>query len=266
MDREKGNEMKKYLLAAASLAALVSFGSVAQDIRMGTEGGYLPWNYVDSSGALQGYDIDVINEVEKRTDLNVSWEIIDFDALIPNLLAGRFDAVMSGMTANDERRQSIDFTTPYAEVPNVFASKENFGEVVNLEDLKNALKGKTVGALASTTHATYIETELGNDVELRTYRTSNEVYNDLEAGRIDAAFAEETAINEYLAEHPDAFIIFGPKLTGADSKLFGDGMGIGVSKENAALTQKFNEALESMRQDGTLSELAIKHFGFDASK
>lgn len=258
--------MKKYFLAAASLAALVSFGSVAQDIRMGTEGGYQPWNYVDSSGQLQGYDIDVMKEVQNRTDLNVQWEIMDFDALIPNLLAGRFDAVMSGMTANDERRQSIDFTTPYAEIPNVFAAKTDLGEITDLASLKTALKGKTVGALASTTHATFLETEMGGDVELRTYRTSNEVYNDLEAGRIDAAFAEETAINIYLAEHPDAFVVFGPKLTGADSKLFGDGMGIGVSKENPELTQKINEALESMRQDGTLSELAKQHFGFDASK
>ncbi|MFV0431610.1 MAG: transporter substrate-binding domain-containing protein [Alphaproteobacteria bacterium] len=256
--------MKKHLLVA--VAAILAWNASAQDIRMGTEGGYLPWNYVDSSGKLQGYDIDVIKEVENRTDLRVEWEILDFDALIPNLMAGRLNAVMSGMTANDERRQSIDFTTPYAEIPNVFAAKENFGELKDIAALKAALKGKTVGVLASTTHATFVETEFGDGVELRTYRTSSEVYSDLDTGRIDAAFAEETAIQIYLEEHPNAFKIFGPKLTGADNKLFGDGMAIGVRKDNQELTQKFNEALESMRKDGTLSKLAIKHFGFDASK
>ncbi len=248
-------------------ACLYGFVAYSQEIRMGTEGGYRPWNYMAADGQLKGYDIDVMTEIEKRSGLSVTWEIMDFDALIPNLLAGRFDAVMSGMTANDERRLSIDFTTPYAEIPNVFATKhKDVKTIETLSELKGFLKGKTIGVLASTTHASFIDDHFGDDVELRSYRVSTEVYNDLNADRIDVAFAEETAINLYLQDHPNAFHTFGPKITGQDDKVFGNGMAIGVSKANTALTQKFNAALESMRKDGTLSELAQKHFGFDASK
>ncbi len=259
--------MEKKFVFSALAAGLFSFCALAQDIRMGTEGGYRPWNYTGADGQLKGYDIDVMAEIEKRTDLKVTWEIMDFDALIPNLLAGRFDAVMSGMTANDNRRLAIDFTTPYAEIPNVFASKdEEARNIKTLSELKAFLKGKTVGVLAATTHASFLEDNFGDDMELRSYRVSTEVYNDLNADRIDVAFAEETAINLYLKEYPNAFFTFGPAITGKDDKVFGDGMAIGVSKENTALTQKFNAALESMRKDGTLSALAEKHFGFDASK
>lgn len=259
--------MKKTILITTALTCLYGSLAFGQDIRMGTEGGYRPWNYVGTDGQLKGYDMDVIAEIEKRSDLKVTWEIMDFDALIPNLNAGRFDAVMSGMTANDIRRQSIDFTTPYAEIPNVFASRHKMEKPVeSFDELKAFLKGKTIGVLASTTHASFLDDHFGDEIELRSYRVSTEVYNDLGAGRIDVAFAEETAINLYLEDHPNSFHIFGPKITGADDAIFGDGMAIGVSKENPELTQKFNEALDAMRKDGTLTELAKQHFGFDASK
>ncbi len=259
--------MKKTILITTALTCIYASLAYGQEIRMGTEGGYRPWNYVGTDGLLKGYDMDVIAEIEKRSGLKVTWEIMDFDALIPNLNAGRFDAVMSGMTANDIRRKSIDFTTPYAEIPNMFATRHKVEKDVNtLDELRVFLKGKTVGVLASTTHASFLDDHFGDEIELRSYRVSTEVYNDLSAGRIDVAFAEETAINLYLNDHANAFHVFGPKITGADDKVFGDGMAIGVSKDNIELTQKFNEALDAMRKDGTLSELAKQHFGFDASK
>ncbi len=86
----------------------------AQAIRIGTEGAYEPWNYVDANGNLAGLDIDVMNELCKRAGLECTFVQTAWDTIIPNLNAGNYDVIAAGMSITDERKQSINFTADYS--------------------------------------------------------------------------------------------------------------------------------------------------------
>ena len=96
--------MKKLLIAAAAFAALVG-GANAQQVRIATEGAYAPWNFIDDAGNLAGFEIDLGNELCKRAALDCVWIQNAWDTMIPNLIAGNYDAIMAGMSITDERKE-----------------------------------------------------------------------------------------------------------------------------------------------------------------
>ena len=104
--------MKKLILTAV-LAIFTSNGALADTIRLGTEGAYEPWNFVNDSGKLDGFEIELGNELCKRANLSCEWVKNDWDSIIPNLKAGNYDAIIAGMSVTTERQQVIDFTSEY---------------------------------------------------------------------------------------------------------------------------------------------------------
>ena len=135
------------------------------------------------------------------------------------------------------------------------------------DDLLAYLNGKVIGAQAGTLHGVWIEEVLGNKAELRNYRTAEELAADVDAGRVDAGFAEQAVWQGYLAEHDGAFVAFGPALGSADDpKLFGEGIGIGIRKGETELKAKIDGALDELRANGKLKDLTVEYFGFDASR
>ena len=99
--------MKKLILTAV-LAIFTSNGALADTIRLGTEGAYEPWNFVNDSGKLDGFEIELGNELCKRANLSCEWVKNDWDSIIPNLKAGNYDAIIAGMSVTTERQQVID--------------------------------------------------------------------------------------------------------------------------------------------------------------
>ena len=106
--------MKKLIIAAAAALIALTGAANAQAIRIGTEGAYAPWNFVDDGGKLAGFDVDVGNDLCQRAGLECTWVQTAWDTIIPNLNAGNFDLIMAGMSITDERKQSIDFTADYS--------------------------------------------------------------------------------------------------------------------------------------------------------
>ncbi|MFV0431609.1 MAG: substrate-binding periplasmic protein [Alphaproteobacteria bacterium] len=259
----------RYLLSLVALIiSLLGANAFAEKYRVGTEGVYPPWNFQNAAGELTGFEVELVNAIAKLTGDEIEYVTMDFDALIPNLNAGRVDLFLSGMTINDERKASIDFTTAYAEIPNQFVGKNiDTASVTSYDDLLKALEGKVIGAQAGTLHGVWVEETLGDKAELRNYRTSEELAADVAAGRIDAGFAEQAVWDGYLKEHEGAFSAFGPTLGSDDNpKLFGEGIGMGIRKGDSKIKEKLDKALDELRKDGTLKALTIKYFGFDASK
>ena len=95
--------MKQLILAAAALLAL-TLSAEAQTVKLGSEGAYPPYNYVDEAGKLGGFDIDVGNEICKRASLTCEWVANEWDTIIPNLIAGNYDAILAGMMPRSSAR------------------------------------------------------------------------------------------------------------------------------------------------------------------
>lgn len=260
--------MMRILSFLALIFSFCSLSAYAEKLRVGTEGVYPPWNYQNQAGELEGFEIEIVNELAKIMDVEIEYVTMDFDALIPNLNAGRLDFFLSGMTINEDRKQAIDFSTAYAEIPAQFVSSdESFKDIETYDELLEALEGKTIGVQAGTIHVSWVENALEDSAEARSYRATQEMASDVTKGRVDVALADQVIWVDYLKENKDAFFTFGPKLSSSDDpKVFGEGIGIGIQKGNTELKERIDAALEEMRSSGKLSELALKYFDFDASK
>lgn len=253
-----------------------------QKVRIATEGAYPPWNSTDSSGQLIGFDIDLAHDLCARMQVECEIMAQDWEGIIPALQAGKYDAIMAGMSITEERKQVIEFSDSYRTTPAGFAVLEDSelagadlpGDTLDLstvepedeqaiEALRQALDGKTVGVQVATIHENFLEDELGGVVEVRRYDTQENLDLDLQAGRIDAALADIGYWIPLMETDMGAGItLIGPGLTKGP---FGEGVGVGLRKEDQELREMFNEAIAAAKEDGTIFELGQQWFGFDAS-
>jgi len=266
----------------SSIAALMIFFSTAQSdsIRIGTEGAYPPWNAKDESGKLIGFEVELANWLCIYMQADCTLVEQDWDGMIPGLIMRKYDAIMAGMSITDERMKTINFSQGYAdEVASLAVMKGSSLEgmdtpkAINLSigggDVKKALKtltaalaGKTIGVQTATIHQNFLESGDVGNVKVRTYKTQDEVNLDLAAGRIDAALAAAVAFTDYAEKSGKPVVLVGPTFSGG---AFGNGVGVGIRKDDADLLKRFNKAIDTARKSGKISELAIKWFGFDAS-
>ena len=262
------------------ISSFLTISSIADQIKIGTEGAYPPWNSKDSAGNLIGFEVELANELCKIMNHDCTIVEQDWDGMIPALVSRKFDAIMAGMSITGERMKTINFSQGYAdEVASLAVMKGSKNEglktmsAINLSDvsadeqatldvLTKAFKGKTIGVQTATNHQNFLESGLMGNIKIRTYKTQDEVNLDLSAGRIDAALAAAVAFTDYAEKSGKAVVLTGPTFAGGD---FGNGVGVGIRKGDSKLLNDFNAAIDKARDDGIISKLAIKHFGFDAS-
>ena len=266
------------------LTVLVSFlligSSYADKIKIGTEGAYPPWNSKDASGKLIGFEVELAWTLCRY--IGSQCEIVeqDWDGMIPALIMRKFDAIMAGMSITAERQKAISFSQGYAdEVASLAVMKGSSlegmetSEGINLgkksgavkKDLKTltaALAGKTVCVQTATIHKNFLESGDVGKVNVRTYKTQDEVNLDLSAGRCDAALAAAVAFTDYADKSGEAVVLTGPTFSGG---AFGNGVGVGIRKDDTELLNAFNKAIDKARKNGDISRIATKWFGFDAS-
>jgi octopine/nopaline transport system substrate-binding protein len=273
------NILKKTILTVF-VSLLLAINASADSIKIGTEGAYPPWNSKDAAGNLIGFEVELANELCKIMKHNCTIVEQDWDGMIPALASRKFDAIMAGMSITDERKKTINFSQGYAdEVASLAVMKGskneglktlsainltdiNADEQATLDTLTKAFKGKTIGVQTATIHQNFLDSGLMGEVKVRTYKTQDEVNLDLAAGRIDAALAAAVAFTDYAEKSGKAVVLTGPTFAGGD---FGNGVGVGIRKGDSKLLNDFNAAIDKARDEGIISRLAIKHFGFDAS-
>jgi octopine/nopaline transport system substrate-binding protein len=273
--------MKIHRLAAvAAVFGILGFGQItlAQDapkaITIATEGAYAPWNFTNADGKLDGLEIDLANDLCARMKIQCTIIAQDWDGLIPSLKVGKFDVIMAGMFITPKRLETIDFTQPYAVDPGGFAVAKDSelgklglnGKKFNMDDeaasmaaiekLKPLLKGKVVGVQAATTMLEFVKKYFGDTVEIREYKTTEQHDLDLAAGRIDALFAQQTALTATLSKPEFAeYTLAGPGFVGG---LFGFGTGAGLRKEDTKLKEMLNAAIDEAIADGTIKRISEK--------
>ncbi|UUX51441.1 transporter substrate-binding domain-containing protein [Nisaea acidiphila] len=280
--------MKRFLTALA--LASIAFGGAAEakdfkegsKVRIATEGAYAPWNFTDSSGKLAGFEVDLYADLCER--MKVQCELLQtaWEGIIPALQAGKFDAIMAGMSITDKRKEVITFSRNYmgspaslvvlkssplasfdAGLPTISLADVDGGEMAALDKMKAALNGKTVGVQISTTHENFLNEYMAGTVTVKTYDTQENLDLDLAAGRIDAALASLSYWVPLLeGEKGENMKLTGPKMDGGP---FGNGVGAGIRQDDQELADMFTVAIDAAIADGTISKLSTKWFGFDGT-
>lgn len=254
--------MKKWLLAAAVVAAVGTTSVQAKEwkvVRFGIEGAYPPFSWTESNGELKGFDVDMANALCEELKAKCKIVAQDWDGIIPSLLARKYDAIIAAMSITEERRQKVDFTGKYALIPNKFVAKKG----TDIEFTKEGLNGVKIGVQRATTHDKYLTDNYGDSVDIVRYGTFDEAYLDLKAGRIVSVLGDASALQDGLLDKDggDGFEFIGPSLT--DPKWFGEGFGIAVRKQDKELTEKLNQAIQSLREKGIYDQIASKYFSYD---
>ena len=262
------------------ISLLLTLGANAGSIKIGTEGAYPPWNSKDASGKLIGFEVELANALCEIMKHNCTIVEQDWDGMIPALTSKKFDAIMAGMSITAERMKTINFSQGYAdEVASLAVMKGSSIANMNtpaginlsiggsdvdkaLKTISSSLSGKTVCTQIGTIHQNFLESGDVGKVNLKTYKTQDEVNLDLTNGRCDVALAAASSFDDYAKKSGEAVVLTGPTFSGG---AFGNGVGVGIRKGDSKLLNDFNAAIDKARDEGIISKLAIKWFGFDAS-
>jgi len=254
--------MKTFLLALCmSCVPLAASAGDIKEIKFGVDSSYPPFESKTPSGELVGFDIDLGNAICAKLNAKCTWVENSFDGMIPALQARKFDAINSSMSKNEQRSKVIDFSNKlYAPIEALVVKGGS-----PLVAVPEVLKGKRVGVLQGSTQETYARKYWAtNGVDVTSYPTQGQIWSDLAAGRIDAAmaFAPQAEV-EFLKTPQGRDFGFAKGPTIRDVAIFGPGVALGIRKGDKALLDAINDAIDSIRSDGTYDKIAKKYFTFD---
>jgi len=217
-------------------------------LRVGSDIPYPPFEF-GREPDYQGFDVDLVNEIAKRLDLEAKFVKTPFDPIFRNLAQGRFDMVASAATITPEREKTIDFSDPYFPADQSLMVKRG-SDVKTVDDLA----GKTVGAQLGTTGADYAEAN-ANAGDLRAYPQIDNAFNALVAGQVDAVIFDLSGTEQA------AKTLEGLKVV--QSFNTGEYLAPAYAEDNDALREAANKAFAEMKDDGTLAKAYQEWFKLD---
>ena len=244
------NVLRKLIFVPLTIAASLAMQTAhAADVRIGTEGAYPPWNFIDDSGKLAGFEIDLGNAMCEKAGITCEFVQNEWDSIIPNLLAGNYDVIMAGMSITDERKQTIDFSEDYFP-----PDPSRYAAAADSDFDFDKLTGVKIGSQGATIQADYLEKELNDGNTLLTYETPDQSVADLMAGNIDLLLADGEYLSPVVEGSAGKLALVGPGVE------LGGGVGIGMRKDDKDLQTKLTAALDELKADGTLDKLILKSF------
>jgi polar amino acid transport system substrate-binding protein len=235
--------MRNLILTAAVLALAATGALAQQTVRMGTEGAYPPYNFINDKGEIDGFEREMGDELCKRAALTCEWVQNDWDSIIPNLQSGNYDTIIAGMSITEERDKVIDFTQNY--IPP--ASSAYMALTADVD-----VKGAVIAAQVGTIQAGYVA-ESG--ATLLEFATPDETVAAVRNGEADAVFADKDYLAPIAAESGGALVLL------AEEVQLGGGVGMGLRESDTELKAKFDAAIGAMKADGTLNAMIKKWFG-----
>ena len=263
----RGVARLRKLIAAIVVAALAAGGYVwysrnieaPRTLRVAVEGADPPINYVDKDGNLAGYDVDIAGALCVK--LSVRCELVqqDWDGMVPGLLLGKYDAIVSSMAITEARRRVMGFAGPYyRSIPARFIARKGLA----IEATPQGLAGKRIGVQRATTQERLLRVHFPEAVPAL-YDNEAAEEADLAAGNIDLAFADQISLASGFLKSDAGrnFAFVGPPVS--DPAIAGEGAGIALRQEDGDLLIALNRALAAVRADGTYKKLNDKYFDFD---
>lgn len=273
------------MTAAACVSATVAAhaeGKKWEEIRIATEGGFVPWNYTKPDGTLAGFEIDLANDLCARMKVKCTISAESFDGMIPALNAGKYDALIDDVAITPKREEVIAFSVPYAALCYTFATLKDsdIAKALPVDDtiysltepgaadkaldaVKVALKDKTIGTLSAGTSVAFADAYLKGVALTRQYKTPQARDLDLIANRVDVVIgAKDTLLGTAKKPGNENMTIAGGCFAGG---VVGKGAGVGLRKSDPELKAMFDKAIKEAAADGTISRLSKPVFGLDVT-
>lgn len=232
--------MKNLILTTAALALSAGF-AMADTVRLGTEGAYPPFNFLNDAGEIDGFERELGDELCARAELTCEWVTNDWDSIIPNLVSGNYDVIIAGMSITPERDEVIDFTQNYTQ-PDPSAYMVLTGN----EGLD--VTSAVIAAQTNTIQAGFVA-EMG--APLVEFATPDETISAVRTGEADAVLADKSYLAPIAEENADLTLL-------ERDELIGGGVGMGLRESDGELREKFDAAIQSMKDDGSLNTLIEK--------
>lgn len=227
-------------------------------IIVGLDDTFAPMGFRDENGELTGVDVELANAVSEELGIPFEFQPIDWSMKETELNNGTVDLLWNGYTITEERKQVVSFTDPYLENRQIVVTMAD-SDINSIADLA----GKTVAAqdMSSAIDAIEGKPEVKDTfAELVTFETNDQCLRDLEAGRSDAVVADEVLVKYYISQKG------AEKYKILDEDFGEEEYGIGARKDDTALVEAINKAMDSLKEKGTTKEIGEKWFGDDIIK
>jgi polar amino acid transport system substrate-binding protein len=247
------NRRRLLLLAAAiGIAAGPATAYAADVLNVGAYPTNPPFEFKNTSGTFEGFEVDIVNEAAKRVGMTTDIADLGFQALFAAVSSGRIDVAISSITITPERLKTLSFTQPYYDSDMGIATKTDSAIKAEAD-----LKGKVVGVLSGSTGETWVNAHKDSDgfADVKGYDTQQNLLLDLSAGRIDAAVSDIPGMEYSFKQMKDLVV--------KERIKTGEQYGLMLAKDSPMLG-KLNDALTAMKKDGTLAAIHKKWFGTDA--
>lgn len=250
--------IKKAALTAAALAvSLAGTAALAEPLRIGVEGAYVPFSQKEADGTLTGFDIDIALALCDALDRECELVEQEWDGMIPALIARKYDAIVASMSITEDRKKKVSFSEKYYHTPSRFIARDGASFDLTAE----GTKGVKIGVLRGTTLQCYVEKHFP-DADIKLYNTQEDVFADLTAGRLDLQLNNTLGALDGFLNTPqgEGFSFYGDDLN--DPACLGEGVGVAVRKGDP-LADELSAAIKELREDGTYKTINDKYFPVD---
>lgn len=239
-------------LAAAMIAAAFALPAAAQKLVVGAYPSNPPWEAKNEKGEFEGFEVDLVKAIGRKLNREVELQDLGFQALFAATSSGRIDMAISTITITSERLKTQSFTQGYYDSDMALAA----ADTTTLKTLAD-IKGKTMGALATSTGETWIKenTAKYGISGMKTYNTQQDLLLDTKAGRVDGAISDLAGMQFTFIKMPGMRIV--------ERIATGDQYGI-MMKKGSPLLEPVNAAISDLKKDGTLAALHKKWLGAEA--
>ncbi|MDH6152575.1 MULTISPECIES: transporter substrate-binding domain-containing protein [Paraburkholderia] len=252
-----------------------------KEVRIVTEGGFLPWNYTKADGTLAGFEIDLAHNLCDRMHVKCTITAQSLESIIPALNAGKYDAIIDDLAVTPKREEAIAFSIPYASLCYTFGTlkgsdiakklpvdnrkismNDESASKKALEQVSVALAGKVLGTLSAGTSVEFAKTYL-KGVSVQQYKSPEARDLDLLAGRVDAVVGSQDSLMGTAAKRGNENMV----LAGAcfEGGVVGHGSAVGLRKGAAQLKAMFDQAIRAAKADGTIKRLSEQTFHMDVT-
>lgn len=257
-------------LLHASLALLLGTGLVSQaqagellrtiqekgQINVGLEGTYPPFSFMDEDGKLAGFEVELAGLIAQKLGVQAKLQPTKWDGILAALESRRLDIVVNQVTISEERQKKYDFSKPYTVSGIQALVLKSKADALNIRSATD-LAGKKVGVGLGTNYEQWVRQQVPN-ADIRTYEDDPSKFADLRNGRIDAILIDRLAALEYAQKAKDTTLA-GEAFSRLES-------GVALRKGEPELLAAIDQAIDTLKADGTLTRLSEKYFGADVTK